>query len=89
MTEIHLVETSMYMRSLQAKNINFPNDRLHWYDSIEDIPTAAGKSAMCSILLRGRFRLVSDNEFTMVIAHEFFDALPINILQEGRYSTTR
>ncbi|GJJ08348.1 hypothetical protein Clacol_002559 [Clathrus columnatus] len=68
MTGIHLVETSSFMRLLQAKNIQFPKDKLHWYDSIEDIPPAA------------------DNEFTMVIAHEFFDALPISILQEGRYS---
>lgn len=62
-TGIHLIETSPFMRSLQATNIAFPKEHLHWYDSIEDVPVAA------------------DNEFTMVVAHEFFDALPINILQ--------
>ncbi|KDR78957.1 hypothetical protein GALMADRAFT_244641 [Galerina marginata CBS 339.88] len=64
---IHLVETSPAMRDLQSTRLTAgerPNVRLHWHNSINEIPPSA-------------------SEYTMLVAHEFFDALPTHILQRS------
>ncbi|KAI5118137.1 hypothetical protein M0805_001736 [Coniferiporia weirii] len=75
--ELHLVETSASMRTLQRetlqkygllKNKAFGDRELvHWRDSLEDA-LASSK--------------VDSDTFTMIIAHEFFDALPIHLLEK-------
>lgn len=60
-SDVHLVETSPYMRQMQkAKLGQYPSVRVHWHDRIQDVPQAA------------------DDTFTILVAHEFFDALPIH-----------
>ena len=72
-TSVSLVETSPIMRKHQERILeryrspqNTLSDRFFWYDSLEDV-------------LSNNASLDSE-VFTMVIAHEFFDALPIHIL---------
>jgi NADH dehydrogenase [ubiquinone] 1 alpha subcomplex assembly factor 7 len=36
--------------------------KIHWYDSIDDVPAA-------------------DGTYTMLVAHEFFDALPFHLIE--------
>ncbi|KAG8928837.1 hypothetical protein FRC02_006412 [Tulasnella sp. 418] len=61
MKDIHLVETSEFLRSSQKQRLSGYSVPLKWYDRIDDI--------------------AKDESHTMVFAHEFFDALPIHILQ--------
>ncbi|KAI0671441.1 DUF185-domain-containing protein [Trametes maxima] len=66
-TEIHLVETSLTMRTAQEKKLSSLAQahgwKLHWDDSIDDIQSDTSK-------------------YTLVLAHEFFDALPFHLLQK-------
>ena len=63
--DIHLVETSPAMRTLQEEKLYPQADKtgyqLHWHDSIGTIPPS--------------------DAFSMLVAHEFFDALPVHVLQ--------
>ena len=64
--EVHLVETSDSMRTLQKEKleplVSRTRRRIEWYDSLDDVPVAHDK-------------------FTVIVAHEFFDALPFHLLQ--------
>lgn len=66
MTDVHLVETSPYMRTLQKEKLAAyePSIRIHWHDRIQDIPVEA------------------EDTFTAIAAHEFFDALPIHAFEK-------
>lgn len=66
LTEVHLVETSPYMRALQKEKLAAYDSALaiHWHDRIQDIPVEA------------------EDTFTMIVAHEFFDALPIHAFEK-------
>ena len=63
---VHLVESSPALRSVQQKKLLPWNDKnglkVHWHDSIDDIPAAEGI-------------------YTMLVAHEFFDALPFHLIE--------
>ena len=63
---VHLVESSPALRAVQQKKLQ-PWDgknglKIHWYDSIDDVPAA-------------------DGTYTMLVAHEFFDALPFHLIE--------
>ncbi|KIK10229.1 hypothetical protein K443DRAFT_126999 [Laccaria amethystina LaAM-08-1] len=64
---VHLVETSSSMRSLQEAKLCSSSRQakfdIHWHHSVDDIPPSV-------------------SEYTMFFAHEFFDALPIHTLQK-------
>ncbi|KAI0289315.1 S-adenosyl-L-methionine-dependent methyltransferase [Multifurca ochricompacta] len=64
---VHLVESSPALRSVQQKKLQSwdgkNNLKIHWHDSIDDIPTA-------------------DGVYTMLVAHEFFDALPFHLIEK-------
>lgn len=64
---VHLVETSSSMRSLQEAKLCSSSRQakfdIHWHHSVSDIPPSVF-------------------EYTMFFAHEFFDALPIHTLQK-------
>lgn len=64
---VHLVETSSSMRSLQEAKLCSSSRQakfdIHWHHSVSDIPPSV-------------------SEYTMFFAHEFFDALPIHTLQK-------
>ncbi|KAH9856636.1 DUF185-domain-containing protein [Lenzites betulinus] len=68
--EVHLVETSLTMRSAQETKLSFLAEthgwKLHWHDALDQVP--------------------HDNEkFTLALAHEFFDALPFHLLQKTHH----
>ncbi|PLW25454.1 hypothetical protein PCASD_23797 [Puccinia coronata f. sp. avenae] len=63
---IHLVENSLFMRELQEQKL-FSFDNLQGKISWFDRIDQVGKV---------------DDQWTMVIAHEFFDALPVHIFQK-------
>ncbi|KAH9970552.1 S-adenosyl-L-methionine-dependent methyltransferase [Lactifluus volemus] len=64
---VHLVESSPALRSVQQQKLLPWNDKnglkIHWHDSIDDIPAAEGI-------------------YTMLVAHEFFDALPFHLIEK-------
>jgi NADH dehydrogenase [ubiquinone] 1 alpha subcomplex assembly factor 7 len=66
---VHLVESSPALRAVQQKKLqpwDGKNDlKIHWYDSIDDVPAA-------------------DGIYTMLVAHEFFDALPFHLIEVRR-----
>ncbi|RPD74986.1 DUF185-domain-containing protein [Lentinus tigrinus ALCF2SS1-7] len=68
--EIHLVETSLAMRSAQKVKLGplaqSNGWNLSWHDAVDNIPHDASK-------------------FTLVVAHEFFDALPFHLLQKTHH----
>ncbi|KAF8503841.1 S-adenosyl-L-methionine-dependent methyltransferase [Gautieria morchelliformis] len=68
-TSVHLVENSSMMRSRQAQKL------AAWRES-QNIPFYWWDSIE-------DMPVASDDEFTMVVAHEFFDALPVNIIEEN------
>jgi len=63
---VHFVESSPALRAVQEKKLQAWGDKgrlkLHWHDSIEDVPRA-------------------DGVYTMLVAHEFFDALPFHLIE--------
>ncbi|CCL99309.1 uncharacterized protein FIBRA_01325 [Fibroporia radiculosa] len=65
--EVHLVETSLSMRSRQeGKLVTYSQEygwALNWHGSIDDVSPDASK-------------------YTMIVAHEFFDALPFHLIQK-------
>ena len=66
MQEIHLVETSHPLRSVQEQALKpFAENygwKIQWHDNLDSIaPT--------------------DKQYTMVLAHEFFDALPFHLIE--------
>ncbi|KAN0134557.1 S-adenosyl-L-methionine-dependent methyltransferase [Lactarius tabidus] len=64
---VHLVESSPSLRAVQRKKLESWDGknglRIHWHDSIDDIPTTNGI-------------------YTMLVAHEFFDALPFHLIEK-------
>ncbi|KAH8117956.1 DUF185-domain-containing protein [Phellopilus nigrolimitatus] len=75
--ELYLVETSPPMRALQRKTLapllrtleaeRGQADVVRWRDSLEDVAENTHVDAQT---------------FTMVLAHEFFDALPVHVLEK-------
>lgn len=67
------------MRKLQedklAASCRAQTIKLHWHDRIQDVPLAPSSSP-------GEDGGRSDPAFTMVVAHEFFDALPIHMFEK-------
>lgn len=66
MQEIHLVETSHPLRSVQKRALKPFVEKygwnVQWHDNLDAItPT--------------------DEQYTMVLAHEFFDALPFHLIE--------
>ncbi|KAI9508435.1 DUF185-domain-containing protein [Russula earlei] len=63
----HLVESSPALRAVQEKKLQAWDGehglKLHWHDSIDDVPEA-------------------DGVYTMLVAHEFFDALPFHLIEK-------
>ena len=78
--ELRLVETSPSMRNLQGETLkktledckkrgmNMDAGSVEWHDSLDDVRNASR----------------ADGVFTMLVAHEFFDALPVDIIQVWR-----
>ena len=71
---VHLVESSPSLRAVQQKKLE-PWDgknglKIHWHDSIDDVPTANGI-------------------YTMLVAHEFFDALPFHLIEVRAFNLFR
>lgn len=69
--QIHLVETSLSMRELQKEKLQAISQQHH-----------------CEIHWHDTINDIppSSGEYTMLVAHEFFDALPIHVVQV--YSST-
>ena len=69
MQEIHLVETSRPLRSVQEQALKpFVEEfgwKIQWHDNLDEINPLA-------------------NQYTMVLAHEFFDALPFRLIEVRR-----
>ena len=67
------------MRKLQedklADSCRAQGIKLHWHDRVQDVPLASSASV-------NEDGGTSDPCFTMVAAHEFFDALPINMFEK-------
>jgi SAM-dependent MidA family methyltransferase len=72
--QVHLVETSAPMRSVQEDALSASAQKLGcaltWHDSLESVPH-------------------DPTLYTMFIAHEFFDALPIHIVEVSFFLTLR
>lgn len=66
--DVHLVETSEALRSVQEAKLRPILSRLdvaaHWHDGLDRIDVSA-----------------QNEVYSMVVAHEFFDALPFHLLQ--------
>ncbi|KAN0134541.1 S-adenosyl-L-methionine-dependent methyltransferase [Lactarius tabidus] len=64
---VHLVESSPSLRAVQRKKLESWDGknglRIHWHDSIDDVP-------------------VTNGIYTMLVAHEFFDALPFHLIEK-------
>ncbi|KAN0134477.1 S-adenosyl-L-methionine-dependent methyltransferase [Lactarius tabidus] len=64
---VHLVESSPSLRAVQQEKLELWDGknglRIHWHDSIDDVPAANGI-------------------YTMLVAHEFFDALPFHLIEK-------
>ncbi|THH08597.1 hypothetical protein EW145_g2608 [Phellinidium pouzarii] len=79
--ELHLIETSGPMRALQHETLqkygffkgteDGSQERFYWRDSLEDM-LANSK--------------VDEGTYTIVIAHEFFDALPVHVVEKHKTS---
>ncbi|KAF9787471.1 S-adenosyl-L-methionine-dependent methyltransferase [Thelephora terrestris] len=67
--EIHLVETSHPLRSVQEQALKPFIDELglkiQWHDNLDTITS-------------------TDKQYTMVLAHEFFDALPFHLIEKSQ-----
>lgn len=70
--EVHLVETSAYFRKIQEEKLKKHAEKgdltIRWHDRIQDVQKKAQPS--------------DDGMFTMIVAHEFFDALPIHLFEK-------
>ncbi|KAI6155219.1 DUF185-domain-containing protein [Pisolithus tinctorius] len=67
LTNVHLVETSPAMRTLQESKLKHivhnGSPGLVWHDALDDVPR-------------------SPNTYTILVAHEFFDALPVHLIEK-------
>lgn len=66
--EIHLVETSRTLRELQEKKLNPIVSRNGWNIHWHDSIEDVPRD---------------DTHYTMLVAHEFFDALPFHLIEVG------
>lgn len=75
---IHLVELSPYLSKMQAQKLCYSSNELN------DLPFYRIGETMSGIKVYW-YRRIEDvpNEFSIIIAHEFFDALPIHKLQKS------
>ncbi|KAL4064356.1 S-adenosyl-L-methionine-dependent methyltransferase [Scleroderma yunnanense] len=66
-TNVHLVETSPAMRTLQQSKLQSSvkngSPKLVWHDALDEVPR-------------------SGDMYTMLVAHEFFDALPVHVIEK-------
>ncbi|KAF9648679.1 DUF185-domain-containing protein [Thelephora ganbajun] len=69
MQEIHLVETSHPLQSVQEQALKpFVEEfgwKIQWHDNLDAISQ-------------------TDNQYTIVLAHEFFDALPFHLIEKSQ-----
>ncbi|KAI6123548.1 S-adenosyl-L-methionine-dependent methyltransferase [Pisolithus croceorrhizus] len=67
LTNVHLIETSPAMRTLQESKLKHAvhggSPAIVWHDAVDDIPP-------------------SPDTYTMLVAHEFFDALPVHLIEK-------
>ncbi len=66
---VHLVETSPNMRDLQKSTLSElvkgAHWKMYWHDSLEELESISKP----------------DGTYTMINAHEFFDALPVHLIE--------
>ncbi|KAJ3935580.1 MAG: S-adenosyl-L-methionine-dependent methyltransferase [Lentinula lateritia] len=61
--QVHLVETSLFLREIQRRRLSRAPASVQWHESIDHITP-------------------SNDSFTMLVAHEFFDALPVHVFRK-------
>ena len=73
LARVHLVDNSAHMQALQRRTLENSGfaERIEWHASLEDVPAVEEGADV----------------YTMLVAHEFFDALPINLLEVCTIST--
>lgn len=69
LARVHLVDNSAHMQALQRRTLAHSGfaERVEWHASLEDVPAVEEGEG--------------GDVYTMLVAHEFFDALPINLLE--------
>ena len=77
---VHLVDNSEKMRAIQAEKLGKRcadlGIELTWNDQFDDVHPCTSDCA------RHKWtELTAADEYTMFIAHEFFDAMPINLFE--------
>lgn len=85
---VHLVDNSEKMRAIQSEKLGQRcadlGIELTWNDQFDDVhPCTLALSQLGSLMM-----LTAADEYTMFIAHEFFDAMPINLFEVSRDATS-
>lgn len=79
------MENSEAMREVQSQTlsprIEGKDVKLNWYTSVEEIP-----ESRCFLITNpssySLWEALAKDEFTLFVAHEFFDAMPINVFEK-------
>lgn len=83
---VHLVENSDKMREVQAAKLEKRVEggiQLDWYGHIDEVPHRGESPRVdwCRLYTVLDADYAAEDQFTMIIAHEFFDAMPINLFE--------